>query len=177
MFSTGFTSLSVKLYNFSILNELTQTVNFPTWIPYGHSHSLALLNFFLSYDDSICSTIAVPPLRNSDHVVISVTTDFLDVPFHHKPMIILLQIGMVFVIICKMCHGRVSLNSMLLLLLVNIVSGFRLELMYISLIKRNVALRMFGKLLTVFSTKVNLLYHLYSTAWKCCVLHLIKQNC
>ena len=83
MFSTGFTSLSVKLYNFSILNELTQMVNFPTWIPYGHSHSLALLNFFLSYDDSICSTIAVPPLRNSDHVVISVTTDFLDVPFHH----------------------------------------------------------------------------------------------
>ena len=35
----------------------------------------------------------------------------------------------------------------------------------------------FGKLLTVFSTKVNLLYLLYSMAWRCCPLHLIKQNC
>ena len=34
-----------------------------------------------------------------------------------------------------MFHGRISLNSVLLLLLVNFVSGFRLELMYISLIK------------------------------------------
>ena len=31
-----------------------------------------------------------------------------------------------------MFHGRISLNSVLLLLLVNFVSGFRLELMYIS---------------------------------------------
>ena len=31
-------------------------------------------------------------------------------------------------------YGRISLNSMLLLLLVNFVSGVRLELMYISLI-------------------------------------------
>ena len=29
----------------------------------------------------------------------------------------------------------------------------------------------------VFSTKVNLLYLLYSTAWRCCLLHLINQNC
>ena len=34
-----------------------------------------------------------------------------------------------------MFHGRISLNSVLLLLLVNFVSGFRLELMYISLIE------------------------------------------
>ena len=34
----------------------------------------------------------------------------------------------------------------------------------------------FDKLVIVFSTKVNLLYHLYSTAERCC-LHLIKQNC
>ena len=33
-----------------------------------------------------------------------------------------------------MFHVRISLNSVLLLLLVNFVSGFRLELMYISLI-------------------------------------------
>ena len=35
----------------------------------------------------------------------------------------------------------------------------------------------FGKLLIVFSTKVNLLYLLYSMAERCCLLHLIKQNC
>ena len=28
----------------------------------------------------------------------------------------------------------------------------------------------------VFSTKVNLLYLLYSMDWRCCLLHLIKQN-
>ena len=44
------------------------------------------------------------------------------------------------------------------------------------LLSRNLALVTFGKLL-VFSTKVNLLYLLYSMAWRCCLLHLIKQNC
>ena len=145
-----------------------------------------------------------------------------------------------------MFHRRISLNSVLLLLLVNFVSGFRLELMYIPCHKyqvkphsspwfsaacaaaiihrnhfirlyqqnksseskvkfrqasncckrvfeaaklayatktkesislpRNLALGTFGKLLTVFSTKVNLLYLLYSTDRRCCLLHLIKQN-
>ena len=41
---------------------------------------------------------------------------------------------------------------------------------------RNLALETFGKLLTVFSAKVNLLYLLYSTDRRCCLLHLIKQN-
>ena len=138
-----------------------------------------------------------------------------------------------------MFHGRISLNSVLLLLLVNFVSGFRLELMYIprhkyqvkphsspwfsaacaaaivhrnhfirlyqqnksseSKVKfrqasncckrvleaaklayatktkesislpRNLAFRTFGKLL-------KLLYLLYSTDRRCCLLHLIKQN-
>ena len=145
-----------------------------------------------------------------------------------------------------MFHRRISLNSVLLLLLVNFVSGFSLELMYIprhkyqvkphsspwfsaacaaaivhrnhfirlyqqnksseSKVKfrqasncckrvfeaaklayatktkesislpRNLALGTFGRLLTVSSTKVNLLYLLYSTDWRCCLLHLIKQN-
>ena len=48
-------------------------------------------------------------------------------------MTILVLIGSVFVIIREMFQGSVSLNSVLLLLLVNFVSGFRLELMYISL--------------------------------------------
>ena len=29
----------------------------------------------------------------------------------------------------------------------------------------------------VFSTKVNLLYLIYSTTQRCCLLHMIKQNC
>ena len=41
---------------------------------------------------------------------------------------------------------------------------------------RNLALRTFGELLIVFSTKVNLLYLLYSMDRRCCLLHLIKQN-
>ena len=41
---------------------------------------------------------------------------------------------------------------------------------------RNLALRTFGKLLTVFSTKVNLLYLFYWTDSRCCLLHLIKQS-
>ena len=50
-------------------------VNFPTWIPDCDSHSPALLDVFLSSDTSICSTMAFPPLGDSDHVV-SVSIDF-----------------------------------------------------------------------------------------------------
>ena len=42
---------------------------------------------------------------------------------------------------------------------------------------RNLAFKTFGELLIVFSTKVNLLYLLYSLPLQCCLLHLIKQNC
>ena len=42
---------------------------------------------------------------------------------------------------------------------------------------RNLALKTFGELLIMFSKKVNLLYLLYSSAQRCCLLHLIKQNC
>ena len=62
-------------------------VNFPTWINDCGSYSLALLDIFLSSDTSICSTMAFPPLGNSDHVVVSVSIDFpsnsqRDAPFH-----------------------------------------------------------------------------------------------
>ena len=63
-------------YNFSLSNDLTQIVNFPTRIPDCDSHSPALLDLFLSSDASICSTMAFPPLGNSDHVVVSVSIDF-----------------------------------------------------------------------------------------------------
>ena len=60
-------------YNFSISNNLTQIVYFPTWIPDCDSHSPALLNLFISSDTSICSTMTFPPLGNSDYVVVSVS--------------------------------------------------------------------------------------------------------
>ena len=62
-------------------------VNFPTQIPDCDSHNPALLGLFLTSDASICSTMAFPPLGNSDHVVVSVSIDFptnsqQDAPFH-----------------------------------------------------------------------------------------------
>ena len=62
-------------------------VKFPTRIPDDDSHGPALLDLFLTSDASICSTMAFPPLGNSDHVVVSVSIDFplnsnLDAPFH-----------------------------------------------------------------------------------------------
>ena len=82
--------------------------------------------------------MAFPPLGNSDHVVVSVSIDFLinskqDVPFHHMAY----------------NYSRADWDGLcdhlrdlpwedifkLLLLLVNFVSGFRLELLYISLIE------------------------------------------
>ena len=86
---SGGTDRSGELcYNFSISNDLTQMVNFPTRIPDCDSHSPALLDLFLSSDASICSTMAFPPLGNSDHVVVSVSIDFpsysqQDALFHH----------------------------------------------------------------------------------------------
>ena len=62
-------------------------VNFPTWIPDCDSDSPALFDLFISSNASICSTMAFPPLGNSDHVVVSVSIDFPinskhDAPFH-----------------------------------------------------------------------------------------------
>ena len=57
-------------------NDLTQMVNYPTQIPDCDSHSPALLDLFISSDANICSTMAFPPLGNSDHVVVSVSIDF-----------------------------------------------------------------------------------------------------
>ena len=75
-------------YNFSISNDLTQIVNFPTRIPDCDSHSPALLDLFISSDASICSTMAFTLLGNPDHVGVSVSIDFpinskQDNPFHH----------------------------------------------------------------------------------------------
>ena len=114
-------------------------VNFPTWIPDCDSHSPALLDFFLSSDASICSTMAFIPLGNSDHVVVSVSIDFpsnspCDAPFYciafdysHADWSGLCD--------CLRDVPWGDLNLVLPLLLVDFLSGLRLKLMYISLIE------------------------------------------
>ena len=62
-------------------------INFPTRIPNCGSHSPALFDLFLSSDACICSPMALPPLENSNHVVVSVSIGFSsysqrDAPFH-----------------------------------------------------------------------------------------------
>ena len=91
-------------YNFSIANDLAQMVNFPNRIPDCDSHNSALSDLFLTSDASICSTMAFPPLGNSDHVVFSVSIDFptnsqRDAPFHHIAYDYSRADGMIFVII------------------------------------------------------------------------------
>ena len=74
---SGGTNTSGELcYNFSISNDLIQMVNFPTRIHDCDSHSPAFLDLFISSNASIFSTMAFPPLKNSDYVVVSVSTDF-----------------------------------------------------------------------------------------------------
>ena len=74
---SGGTDRSGELYyNFCNPNNHTQIVTFPNRIPDCGSHSPALLDLFFSSDTSICSTMAFPPLGNSDHVVVSVSIDF-----------------------------------------------------------------------------------------------------
>ena len=86
---SGATDRSGELcYNFSVSNGLTQIDNFPTQVPDFDSLSPARLDLFLSSDASICSAMAFPPLGNSDHVLVSVSTDFpsnsqQDALFHH----------------------------------------------------------------------------------------------
>ena len=86
-YSGGTDPPSELCYIFSISNDLTQIVNFPNQIPDCDSHSPAITDLFISSDADICSTIAFPPLGNSNHIVISVSIDFpsnsqRDVSFH-----------------------------------------------------------------------------------------------
>ena len=72
-------------------------------------------------------------LGNSDHVNVSVSIYFLsnsqqDALFHYIAFTILILNGTVFLIIWEMFHERMSLKSLLLLLVLYYVSRFRLEL-------------------------------------------------
>ena len=129
----------LNCYTFSISNHLTQMANFPTWIPDCDSYSPALLDSFHSSDASICSIMTFTPLGNSDHAVVSVSVDF---PINSKWEALFHCIAYNYFfddwdglrVIWEMLCGRISLNSVLLLLLVNFASRNRLELMYIFLI-------------------------------------------
>ena len=225
-------------------------VNFPSWIPDSGSQSPALLDFFLSSDASTCSTMAFPPLGNSDHVVVSLSIDFpitskQDALFHcivhdysradwdglfvhlrNVPWedIFKLSASAAATEFCEWAQvgidvyitqtsGQTSLISMVFtsctpaiihrnhffrLYQQNISSESKVKFRQASnccksvleaaklahanktkssSLPRNLALGTFDKLLIMFSTKVNLLYFLYSAAQRCCLLHLIKQNC
>ena len=85
---SGETDRSSELcYNFSVSKDLTQMVNFPTWIPDGDSHGSTFLDLFLFSEASICSGMVFPPLGNSDHIVDPISIDIpsnskQDAPFH-----------------------------------------------------------------------------------------------
>ena len=108
--------------------------DFSTRIPEGDSHNHAVLDLLVSSDPSIYSTVAFPPLENSDHVVALVSIDLLSklkrsTTFH--------RIG--FDYFCADWDGLREiplhlrdiswehiLNSVFLQLLLNFVSGSRL---------------------------------------------------
>ena len=119
-------------------NDLTQMVNLLGYLT-------VILTFLLFWIYLFLLTLVFAPQRLSLHWKILMLLSQFPFAFHkiHNKMpgfiILLMTIvaltGMVFGVICEMFHRRISLNSVLLLLLVNFVSGFRLGLMYISLIE------------------------------------------
>ena len=125
------------MLNSVISNDVTQVVNIPFWILEWDTECHALLD--LNLDATICSRKAFLPLRNSGHVVLSFSMDFLsnskgDAFFIAQLVTILVLIETVFVIIWEIIYGRISSNLVLLLLLLSFVSESRLVLMYMSLI-------------------------------------------
>ena len=225
-------------------------VNFPTRITDGDLHSPPSLDSFISSDAIICSTIAFPPLGNSNHVVVSVSIDVpsdsqqdalfhciaydyshadwdglcdhlrdvpwedifklgasaasefckwvqsgIDVYIPHGKYQVKLHSFPWFSAACAaaivhrnyffVCTKRINLSILKYIIyrLVIVAKAFLKLLNLHMLIKqkslllpRNLALGTFGELLIVFSTKINLLYLLYSAVQRYCLVHLIKQN-
>ena len=74
----------IFLFQITLFRWLT----FLLWSPEIWFSQSCLLDLILSSDASICSTMAFPPLEDSDHVAASVSINFLPnskehVPFHH----------------------------------------------------------------------------------------------
>ena len=77
-------SVKIFLSQMTLLRLLTFLLGSQTVIL-----STALLDLFLSSNTSNCSTMALPPLGNSDHVAVSASIDFptnslQDAPFHRR---------------------------------------------------------------------------------------------
>ena len=85
--------------DFSLWNDLTQIVNVPTQIPNCDLHSATLLDLFISSEPCICPSVAFPPFKNSDSVVVSVSIGFTsttngDVFFHNTALLFSYWLGM-----------------------------------------------------------------------------------
>ena len=89
---------------------------------------------------SIGSTVVYPPLKKSDHVAVSVSINF---PLNSRENDLFYCTTYIF--LSANCYGlcdrlrdvpwkRISLNLVLLLLLLNFVNGFMMQLMHIFLI-------------------------------------------
>ena len=135
--------------------------------------------------------MALPPLGNSDHVVVSVSIGFpinskQDTPFHrvaydysradwdslrdHLRDVLWEDIFKLsaFAAASEFCEW-VQVG-------IDVYIPHRKSYPSESISSRNLALVTLGEVLIVFSTKVNLFYLLYSTDQRCCLLHLINQN-
>ena len=119
---SGGTDRSGELcYNFSISNDLTQMINFSTRIL---TVLILTVLLFWVYFFLMMLVFVLQWLSLNWEILTMLLSQFL-LTFHH--------IHNVFLIIWEIIHGRISLNSVLLLLLVNFVGEFSLEL--ISLIE------------------------------------------
>ena len=142
-------------------------VNFPTWIIDCDSHSPALLDFFLSSDTSI----------------------FLKCFIFHRLSIIFTTGCPHYLWLFSCWLGRSSWTAPKSKVKFRQASN-RCKKRFLKMpnlhmlikqnrpsLRGNLALGTFGEFPIAFSTKVILLYLLYSTAQWCCLLHQIKQNC
>ena len=242
-YSSGTDRLGELCYNSSISNDLTQMVNFPTWIPDCDSHSP---------DTSICSMMVFAPLGNSDHVLVSVPIDFptnsqQDAQFHRiaydysradwdglrdhlrdvpwedifklgasaaaSEFCECVQVGIDVYIPHRKYqvkpHSSPWFSAACAAATVHKNHFFRLyqrekssdskvkfrqasnhckrileaaKLAYANKTKESIASQKLGsrdfwRIAKIVLNKGNLLYLLYSTGRRCCLLHLIKQNC
>ena len=99
-------------YNFSISNDLTQMVNFPTRIPDCDSHSPALLDLFL------LTLVFVLQWLSLHWEILTMLLSQFPLTFQEtqssmtcliaEVVTILVLIVIVFVIVCEMLRGRIS---------------------------------------------------------------------
>ena len=62
----------IETFNFSVSQNLTQIIDFPTRFPDNDAHSPSLLDLCMVSDATDCHTSCETPLGNSDHAVVSI---------------------------------------------------------------------------------------------------------